>query len=411
MHFIVNSKKILFSISTAFLIFLTVELIYLNEKIINTNLDTPLLILTRSNSKSDKLNEFKENHEMIIKQSLSKNQSLKIVFNGLSERVSYGKMLYSFLTSLLIAILTDSALLLKWKHMDKYIEEPLYQTFNQFDHVMNELNIEFNKKDIYYFKIKSNSSLSHNEHMNDLRDTMIPNNYSRIYYESSEAYYFEICSNPIYYDKLLSFDLVRNGTVLQALKLVQNMDLSPSITNDEVRINRILQIGFEVSGNLLNKFWLPKQNIQNLIDFYLETKFRSHYVIGIQLSQDSMINSDKFIQCALDLEKREVQEMMTVKWFVSSDSPIILEKLLNQYGKDKIIVANGTIGHVELDSNSYERAILDNELLSKCNELIISFPSSFGIIASIIMQKMPFFINQKFNNCTRMSLSTFINRI
>ena len=99
--------------------------------------------------------------------------------------------------------------------------------------------------------------------------------------------------------------------------------------------------------------------------------------------------------------------MMVVKWFISSDSPIILERLLNQYGQDKIIIANGTVGRIDLDSNSYERTILDNELLSKCNQLIVtSAKSSFGFIAAMRMQKMPYIIDKTtINGCSRMNLS------
>ena len=398
MNFLVNSKKLLILIAASFLILLTVELIYMNEKILlNANLDAQMLILTRTNNKIDKLNEYKEHHELIMKQSIQRNQSLKIVFN-VPAQGGYGQKVYSFLTSLLIAILTDSALLVNWKHIDKFIDEPMYQTFNRFDHVMNEFNVEFNTQDIYFFKIIKS------KHMNESINTVIPFNYTRMFYDSVDSrYFFEICSNPIYYDKFLSYDLVRNETISQAM-----IKLNDPFSNDDIKLNKLFKIGFEVGRNLLNKFWLPKQTIQNVLDYYLETKFGSNYVIGIQIGSNSMANNDDLlVNCALELEKKEVNKMMVVKWFISSDSPIILERLLNQYGQDKIIIANGTVGRIDLDSNSYERTILDNELLSKCNQLIVtSSKSSFGFIAAMRMQKMPYIIDKTtINGCSRMNLS------
>ncbi len=66
-----------------------------------------------------------------------------------------------------------------------------------------------------------------------------------------------------------------------------------------------------------------------------------------------------------------------VKWYISSDSSDVLNKLVKEF-PNKIIIGNGLMGHVEEDPNAYERAILDVELMSRCNELVVTGGTTFG---------------------------------
>jgi hypothetical protein len=67
-----------------------------------------------------------------------------------------------------------------------------------------------------------------------------------------------------------------------------------------------------------------------------------------------------------------------------SDDSALLSRLVDQYGSEKIILADGHIGHVETDpNNSYERAILDNELFSRCDEMILTRYSTFGFVSAM----------------------------
>ena len=70
------------------------------------------------------------------------------------------------------------------------------------------------------------------------------------------------------------------------------------------------------------------------------------------------------------------------KWFISTDTEKLYAKLAKTNYWKKIIYVNeslGRIGHVENDSSAYIRTILDIELLSKCNEIIMTGGSTFGI--------------------------------
>ena len=104
------------------------------------------------------------------------------------------------LSSLVIAILTDSALIIRWKEIDKYIEEPVYKAFYDFSNQSNEFNANFRSEDIY--RPSANASWQKNKDMNQLIKTLIPLNKTRIAYNSIEPLFFEICSNPAYYDKV-----------------------------------------------------------------------------------------------------------------------------------------------------------------------------------------------------------------
>ena len=66
-----------------------------------------------------------------------------------------------------------------------------------------------------------------------------------------------------------------------------------------------------------------------------------------------------------------------IKWFISSDLESIADILREKY-PNKIVTGNGVIGHILRNKDSYQRAILDHELLSRCDELIITGGSTFG---------------------------------
>jgi len=81
-----------------------------------------------------------------------------------------------------------------------------------------------------------------------------------------------------------------------------------------------------------------------------------------------------------------------VKWFVTSDDKLRLDRLVSQY-PNKIIVSNGTIGHIFYNKDAYERSILDIELLAKCNLIILSGGSTFGFIAGMKQKRMPYYVD------------------
>ncbi len=76
--------------------------------------------------------------------------------------------------------------------------------------------------------------------------------------------------------------------------------------------------------------------------------------------------------------------------------------------KDKVIVANETMGHVDENAIAYPRAIIDVELLSRCDKIVISGGSTFGFIAAMKSLKKSYYVNGRRNmsTCKLQELST-----
>jgi hypothetical protein len=220
----------------------------------------------------------------------------------------------------------------------------------------------------------------------------------------------ELCCNPIYYDQILNYKLASNETVELAKKAVSNKKLSETQKQEY-----LFKVGFEVGGNLLNKFWRPNRYIRDKVDFYLEKEFKDNFVIGIQLRYfylNRLFDTMKFIDCALQIEnehglKNNFNKNSKFRWFISSDTQSHIDELLIVYG-DRLFTVNGTITHINDDPNGYEKAIIDVELLSRCDEIIMTGGSTFGFVAAMKNMKLPYFVNGKDSNmttCLRHSLA------
>jgi hypothetical protein len=74
---------------------------------------------------------------------------------------------------------------------------------------------------------------------------------------------------------------------------------------------------------------------------------------------------------------------------------------------NKVLTASGLIDHVAVNVNGYERAVLDVELLSRCDEVIITGGSTFGFASSLRSARFPLFVNGKqgSTNCERFTFS------
>lgn len=77
---------------------------------------------------NDPLNRYIQMHEEIID---GKIKPPKVVFSG-DIRPGYANKIYTVLTAMTAAVLTDSALVIEWKNIDTYIESPLRNTFQKF---------------------------------------------------------------------------------------------------------------------------------------------------------------------------------------------------------------------------------------------------------------------------------------
>ena len=364
-----------------------------------------------SNSiQTDKLVEYYRIHN--IAKSKEKSALKKISFNGYTAG-GYGNKLYSFLTSLIISILTGSQLVLRWDYIDKYIDPPI-QIFVDLSDDIGLNAVEFKSKSCH---LSDKQAWSLNKNVDLLIKTTVPNECLRYFYNSINPLFMEICTNPEYFSKFLYYDLVTNETVKSAVKTLAHAN-----STEKEKQDKLFQVGFEVGGNLLNRVWRPNKKLAEQIDAYFNKEFKNHFVIGIQLRYgdanpnqiylDEKKDTAKFIDCALEIERnftRQNSRLNTTglfKWFIASDSETNINNILTKY-PGKAFTTEGNLSHVAYNSNGYQRTILDVELLSRCNETIITGGSTFGWISAMKQFKLPLYINgfSTMQECVRAELS------
>lgn len=214
-----------------------------------------------------------------------------------------------------------------------------------------------------------------------------------------------------YAKKLTELGLVRAETVEKAAN-----SLKDSNQTESQKLENLYLIGFEFAGHILNNYWRPKPSLKRRIEAFSQSNFIDSYVIGLQMRFNYLQKTDEFqlfAECALELEEkiRPVIGNQSVKWFFTSDlsenfHEQILQKLKIIYSKP-IISESGPMGHIGSSDEYYERAIVDVELLSRCNEIIITGGSTFGFIASLVSQKRSFYIegNSNGRNCRQLEFS------
>lgn len=234
---------------------------------------------------------------------------------------------------------------------------------------------------------------------------MVIQNCSRYYISFYTAFFFEYGADLKHAKKLVDYGFVRSATVQKAARA-----LNDSTIPVNHKLEYLFMIGFEFAGHVLNNYWLLKPNLTKKIDDLAHrTNFNSYYMIGLQLRNYylawNQTEIDVFIDCALSIEdeKRPILGDQLVKWYVISDEPKLLDLLVAKY-KDKIIVGEGLIGHVGEDSpESYVRALMDLELMSRCNETVLTGSSTFGFLASLKNQKRPYVVDAGHNlvSCRR----------
>ncbi len=161
------------------------------------------------------LERYRQIHESIM---LGHKTPIKVTINGYTNH-GYGNKIYSLLSSLVLAILTDSAIVIRWQNINEFIEEPFYNSFRNFDSEMSEFNgnitydLHVPQPSIYHYRIKKN--------MKEYMMTQVPSsNVTRVLYNNIKPYFFQLCSNPLYFEKLLGYNLTQNKTVQKALSLI-----------------------------------------------------------------------------------------------------------------------------------------------------------------------------------------------
>jgi hypothetical protein len=221
----------------------------------------------------------------------------------------------------------------------------------------------------------------------------IPANFSRYFISDISPYFFDLASNPQYAQKLVEYNFIRAQTVSKALESLDDESIF-----DNQKLEYLFLIGFEFAGNVLNKYWFLSEKYANKVKNLINDKFKGNYMIGMQLRFEFLNKDDvnSFLSCArmIERENEKIIGNRTVKWFVSTDNAVFAEEIKANY-TDKIVQAVGKIGHVVLNSDAYERSLLDIELLSQCDEVILTGGSTFGFMSSLKKQKRPYFVEGK----------------
>jgi hypothetical protein len=335
---------------------------------------------------------------------------LRKIFFSQPRDGGYGNRMYVFISSALISILLDCQLVLDWKSKeDLYVEPPL----NLFDKV--HVNDGFNStsaNQIYFLPHASYEFRSVKLiHKLIEKPYELPQNYMRYVHGRVGPLFPEISANVIYYKKLKRYNLARNETLNEAFTALKN---NGNYSKNELQ-RRVLNVAFEVGGNILNKMWTPNEEIKSEIKFYVEKFFSKHFVIGLQMRAgdsnylDETKDHLKFIDCALQIEQDHILKNgnTSFKWFIATDSDRIRKSIFDNFGY-KSFTSNGTLAHTDSKTqDGFRRAVLDVELLSKCNEIIVTGGSTFGWLAAMKSLRLPFFVNgrNRMNKCLRSNLT------
>jgi hypothetical protein len=348
-------------------------------------------LLPKANQSANKVNQ-QEFYLVNNRKNFHKSEKVNVVFWNVKPEAGYGNRIYSVLSAFLVAMLTNSFLLIHWKEIEKYVESPFNMTFANFT---DNSDLDANKKEPPIFALNVNTANTWKANKTLLLNATIPINHSRYSVFGDSAYFFDLCSNPLYFEKLSEHKMVKKETIKRAL-----LTLSDASISKNEKLENLFQIGFEYAGSVLNKHWRLKRNLTDRIERFAERNFRNKFVIGLQIRSDYIKTSeeiDVFVKCAKDIEKRHLNESAgldktSVKWYVSADNESLIQFFREKF-PNRILSGVGKIEHISNDPVGYERAFFDIELLTKCNETILTGGSTFGFVASLKSQKRPFFVN------------------
>lgn len=227
---------------------------------------------------------------------------------------------------------------------------------------------------------------------NFLKDLTFPE-CEKYFLNDINPYWFDLAANLMYARKLADLGVVRRETVERA-----SMTLSSLNATKAQKLENLYLIGYEFGSYVLTNYWVLKPALEKKIADFAKAKFDSNFVIGIQLRHNHLNPEDipVFIQCAeeIEVQARQKQKSRTFKWFISTENSQLVKKYFQNYTQ-KIISADGPIGHVENDSKFYERAIMDIELLGRCDVTILTGGSSFGFLGQMKYQKIPYYVEGK----------------
>ena len=207
-------------------------------------------------------------------------------------------------------------------------------------------------------------------------------------------------ANPATYERLYMTGLARRVTLDHALDMLNNARGEYSL---EARHEAVLQIGFEVASNLLNDHWVPKKDsrVSERLAAILARHFEKSYVIGIHVRAVTIYQAfnvtpvdqspllSALLDCARSAERTDTAGK-TIKYFLVGDWQGELAAALDTKFPGKLVLINDTLAEL----NGAERAIIDNELLSECAEIVVARDqSTYAFVGILKSTFMPLYVD------------------
>ena len=197
---------------------------------------TSTVINSAVNTNNTGYSQVKKPSNLILSNSL---KTKKIIFDqGRLESYGYCNGVYSLLSAFTIAILSERQYLIYWPDVENYIQEPFPNTFINKStlHELRRNGTHWYRPCCYGWEKYKNMKLIITRKLEQEEKQII--NYSDIV-----AFFFEICSNPIYYDRLLSMGLVQAETVQKARLTIAKINE----TQNEHVVDSVYPIGNYIS--------------------------------------------------------------------------------------------------------------------------------------------------------------------
>ena len=174
--------------------------------------------------------------------------------------------------------------------------------------------------------------------------------------------------------------------------------LSSAELHDSERLLRTFYTEFALMS-AVRLFFRPKPSLQREVDRFL-AEWSSFHLVGMQIRMGSggadfrdthtFLKPEAittFVSLAEEYRAARGFSSASMKWFISTDSSVVERKLKALYPEQVIVLDSFRRGHsslVKSNRNGFFRAVMDISVLSRCEYLILTNHSSFGMIARMV---------------------------
>jgi len=158
----------------------------------------------------------------------------------------------------------------------------------------------------------------------------------------------------------------------------------------------------------VSQIFHPLPHIIATVDAFYREKMDAAYVIGLQIrwgrGRDDIYFSDweydlnRFFECSLAVatNKHAKQVRSSVLFYISTDNDHVLTVAKQVLGNTRVIHQN--IGErlygVRAPDEDWEAPVIDNLILRKCDELVVTQGSTFGYLAHATADIIPYMIRR-----------------